>query len=138
MLASGMLEDVERAARLYGMVKDPDLEIALGSLSREDKMTICAHGLMEKGEWEKAGRILTRLDPIERERERRKRQSQFRPVPPPEVQPEPQPQPEPAPKPRAFRWSQAAMTDVIDRHPGLAEMSNDEITAILLRNPPDT
>ena len=142
LVRSGMLEDVDRAARLHAIVKDPYHETAFGDLSREDKMMMCANGLLENQEWQAAFRVLARLDRIEREKARLARQPgprfPSRLMPDPEPEPEPEPEPDRGPPPALFgrRWSWAQLDDCVRRYPDLGRRPHAEILEIVASFPP--
>ena len=68
------LADTERAARLYGVVRDPYHRLAFTGRPTVELMHICAHGLLEQGQWDKAFRVISRIERIESQHDQKRAQ----------------------------------------------------------------
>ncbi len=63
------LANIDRAAALYGIVEDPYQHVAFAERSNVDLMRICAYGLIEAQQWDKAARAIAKVNRMEREQE---------------------------------------------------------------------
>ena len=63
------LANIDRCASLYGIVEDPYHHAAFAERSNIDLMRMCAYGLIEAQQWDKAARAITKLYRMERNRE---------------------------------------------------------------------
>ena len=64
------LADVDRAAQLYGIVEDPYHRVAFAGRSNLALLQLCAHGLIEQRQWDKAARVINNVCRLEREHQR--------------------------------------------------------------------
>ncbi len=63
------LANIDRAAALYGIVEDPYHHVAFDERSNVDLMRMCAYGLIEAQQWDKAARAIANVNRMEREQE---------------------------------------------------------------------
>ena len=92
------LEDIDRAAHLYGTVSDPYHEIAFGKLRLSHLMLISIYHLMEQHEWSQVWRAIAKLHRMEQDHERKQARPRLAQAPRPESAPPVQAAPtEPAP-----------------------------------------